>query len=226
MRDILPDEVFDEIAAHIRNRVPHAEEGWKAGSAEEDTITGDLGSALRTRHPHSITTGGVDYKWSLSYKKFLSKSKRSVEKRLGADGIFQVEYEDLATGEMTTKGLLFQSKNQWTGRNKKLLSQTDDMERFLPGGGAVFDYSPRGYTACDAAQAIAAEGRRSSVPQSEMLPLGDYLINRFMECTSGVRGIYYDATRNVLLVPDQRNGFDEHRFFIETRFRIEVLRIP
>lgn len=100
MRDIIPDVVFDEIADHIRIRVPHAEEGWRAGSSEEDTITGDLGSALRTRRAHSVTIGGIKYRWSLSYKKFLSKSKRSVEKRLGADGIFQIEYEDLATGEM------------------------------------------------------------------------------------------------------------------------------
>lgn len=226
MRDIIPDEVFNQIAAHIRNRMPHAEEGWRAGSAEEDTITGDLGSALRTRHPNSITTGGVNYKWGLSYKKFLGKSRRSVEKRLGADGIFQIEYEDLATGTMTTKGLLFQSKNQWRWRNPKLLSQAADMEQFLPGASAIFVYGPGGYKACDAAQAITADGRSSRVPQTEMLSLSGYLVDRFMECKSGIRGAYYDATRNVLVVPDQRNGFDEHRFFVETRFRVEVQRIP
>lgn len=225
MRDIIPDEVFDQIAAHIRNRMPHAEEGWRSGSSEEDTITGDLGSALRTHHPHSITIGGVNYRWSLSYKKFLSKSKRSVERRLGADGIFQIEYEDLVTGELTTKGLLFQSKNQWRGRNQKLLGQANDMEQFAPKGGAIFEYGPRGYKACDAAQAITANGQRNSVPDAEMLSLRDYLVDRFMECTSGIRGLYYDANRNVLVVPDQKNGFDAHRFFIETRFRIEVQRV-
>jgi len=226
MRNVIPDEVFDQIAAHIRGRMPHAEEGWRAGSSEEDTITGDLGSALRTHRQRSITTGGVTYKWSISYKKFLSKSKRSVEKRLGADGIFQIEYEDLVTGEMSTKGLLFQSKNQWIGRNQKLLSQAEDMEQFVPNGGAVFEYGPIGYKACDATQAIAANGQRENVPDAEMLSLGDYLVERFMECTSGIRGMYYDATRNVLVVPDQKKGFDEQRFYIDTRFRIEVQRIP
>jgi hypothetical protein len=226
MRTIIPDEVFDQIAAHIRARMPHAEGGWTSGSSEEDTITGDLGSALRTHYPRSITTGGINYRWSLSYKKFLSKSTRSVEKRLGADGIFQIEYEDLVTGEMTTKGLLFQSKNQWTGRNQKLLSQAKDMEQFVPKGGAIFEYGPRGYKACDATQAITANGQRNSLPDTEMLSLSDYLVDRFMECTSGIRGLYYDANRNILLVPDQKNGFDAQRFFIETRFRIEVQRIP
>jgi hypothetical protein len=226
MRDIIPDEVFDQIANHIRNRMIHAEEGYSSGSSEEDTITGDLGSALRTRHPHSITTGGITYRWSISYKKFLSKSKRSVEKPLGADGIFQIEYEDLVTGEMVTKGLLFQSKNQWIGSNQKLLNQAKDMEKFAPKGGAIFDYGPRGYKACDATQAITAGGKRDSVPTAEMISLSDYLVNRFMECISGIRGLYYDATRNVLLTPGLKNGFDEHRFFIDTRLRIEVQRVP
>lgn len=225
MRDIIPDEVFDQIAAYIRHRMPHAEEGWKAGSSEEDTITGDLGSALRTPHARSIIAGGLNYRWGISYKKFLSKSKRSVEKRLGADGIFQIEYEDLETGAMTTKGLLFQSKNQWKGRNKKLLGQAAHMEEFLPGGGAVFDYGPKGYKACDATQAIKAGGHRDRIPQRELLSLSDYLVERFMECRSGARGAYYDANRSVLVVPDHNNGFDERRFFIETRFRIEVQRV-
>lgn len=226
MRGIIPDTVFDQIATHIRIRMAHAEHGWVPGSAEEDTITGDLGSSLRTNHIHSINTSGANYRWSISYKKFLSKSKRSVEKHLGADGIFQIEYEDLATLEITTKGLLFQSKNQWTGRDQRLLSQAKKMEVFLPHGSAIFDYGPRGYWACDGDQVIVANGQRSAIPQTELFPLGDYLIDRFMECTSGTRGAYYDASRNVLIIPNQQKGFDMHRFFIKTRFRIEVQRIP
>lgn len=173
----------------------------------------------------SVASGGAVYRWGISYKKFLAKSKRSVEKRLGADGIFQIEYEDLRTGEMVTKGLLFQSKNQWKGRNQKLLGQARDMERFLPRGGAVFDYGPNGYTACDATIAIQRDGDRGRVAKNEMLALGEYLVSRFMECRSGTRGAYYDAARNVLLIPDQRNGFDERRFFVESRFRIEISKL-
>ncbi|MEP7125042.1 MAG: hypothetical protein ABJE95_29195 [Byssovorax sp.] len=226
MRDIIPDRVFDEIADHIRRQMRHAEEGWRAGSSEEDTITGDLGGSLRTRQMHKTTSHGSSYEWGISYKKFLGKSKRSVEKRLGADGIFQIEYEDLETGKMETKGLLFQSKNQWKGRNEKLLNQVGDMEKFLPGGGAVFDYGPNGYKACDAVSAIQADGRRNLVPESNLLTLSDYLVDRFMECKTGTRGAYYDAARNVLIIPDRSNGFDEQRFFVESRFRIEVHKLP
>jgi hypothetical protein len=226
MRDVIPNQVFDEIADHIRRQMHHAEEGWRAGSSEEDTITGDLGASLRTHHMRASSSDGMVYRWGISYKKFLGKSKRSVEKRLGADGIFQIEYEDLRTGKMETKGLLFQSKNQWKGRNQKLLGQVGDMERFLPGGGAVFDYGPDGYKACDGVHAIQADGRRDRVHGSELLTLSDYLVNRFMECKSGTRGAYYDAARNVLIIPNRNNGFDEQRFFVESRFRIEVHRLP
>lgn len=225
MRDVIPDPVFDEIADHIRNRMRHAERGWTAGSAEEDTLTGDLGASLRTNRMRSTASDGTAYTWGISYKKFLAKSKRSVEKRLGADGIFQIEYEDCQTGKLVTKGLLFQSKNQWTGRNQKLLGQAQDMERFLPGGGAVFDYGPSGYRACDATVAIQRDGNRGRIANGDMLSLDEYLVSRFMECRSGTRGAYYDAARNVLLIPDQHNGFDERRFFVETRFRIEIYRL-
>lgn len=224
MRDVIPSEVFDAIASHIRRRIEHAEAGYGAGSSEEDTITGDLGGALRTNGINTTFANGSAYQWGISYKKFLGKSKRSVEKRLGADGIFQIEFENLQTGKMESKGLLFQSKNQWQGRNAKLSDQASDMERFLPGGGAVFDYGPRGYSAFDATDVVRVGGQRRSLESGRRYSLADYLVDRFMECKSGTRGAYYDAGRNVLIIPNRAGGFDEQRFFVETRFRIEVLK--
>lgn len=224
MRDVIPDNLFDEIATHIREGIQHAERGYGAGSSEEDTITGDLGSSLRTRQTHSLQARGSQYRWKLSYKKFLSKSRRSVEKLLGADGIFQIEYEDAATGMLVTKGLLFQAKNQWKSKDPKLASQAADMERLLPGGAAVFSYGPLGYKACNAARAVEAEGKSSLVKNGELISLGDFLIGRFMECKSGTRGAYYDAERENLIVPRLGDGFDAQAFFAATRFRIEVTR--
>lgn len=224
MRDVIPDNVFDEIAIHIREGIEHAEQGYDAGSSEEDTITGDLGSSLRTNRTHSLQARGSQYRWMLSYKKFLSKSKRSVEKRLGADGIFQIEYQDAATGIFVTKGLLFQAKNRWTRKDPKLASQAADMEKLLPGGAAVFSYGPLGYKACNAASAVTAQGEPSQVKDGELISLGDFLIGRFMECRSGTRGAYYDAERTILVVPRVGDGFDEQKFFAATCFRIEITR--
>ena len=224
MRDVIPDEVFEQIASHIRGGVQHAEQGYDAGSSEEDTITGDLGSSLRTSGSHSLQVGRSQYKWKISYKKFLSKSKRSVEKKLGADGIFQIEYEDSPTGQRFTKGLLFQAKNQWKSSDPKLARQAADMERLLPGGAAVFSYGPRGYLACNASQAVAAEGKPSLVQVGELISLGEYLVGRFLECRSGTRGAYYDAERSILVVPSTSDEFYQQEFFAATRFRIEVTR--
>jgi hypothetical protein len=224
MRDVIPDNVFEEIAAHIRERIHHAEQGYESGASEEDTITGDLGSSLRTDRTHSLQADGYQYKWRIAYKKFLSKGRISIEKRLGADGIFQIQYEDTQTGKLVTKGLLFQAKNQWTSSDPKLALQADKMEKLLPGGAAVFSYGPRGYKACNAAIAVKSEGRPSLIETGELMRLGDYLIERFMECRSGTRGAYYDAQKKILVVPRMGNGFDEQQFVAATRFRIEVSR--
>lgn len=222
MRDVLPDEVFSEIADHIRERIPHAEGGWSAGEDEEDTLTGELGGALRTRRTYEVETNRAIYRWRIDYKKFRSKSIRSVEKPLGADGIFQIEFEDLRDGSLQTKGLLFQAKNQWRQTDGKLLEQTSAMERFLPNASAVFEYRPDGFRACESVEVIRSGGSPRQVGDGKLMALGDFLVDQFMECKVGMRGAYFDAARKVLIIPNRFNSFDERRFELKTRFRVEV----
>ena len=93
---------------------------------------------------------------------------------------------------MFRKGLPFQSKKNWKGRDRRLASQARDMMRRV-GNGIVINYTPDGYSACEIEQAIEARGNRRAVANAgHFEPLGQMLANRFLECRIGILGLYYD----------------------------------
>lgn len=61
-------------------------------------------------------------------------------------------------------------------------------------GGIVVDFESTGYSACPAQAVVAAKGNRTQVKASGQLrSLGQILGNDFLECTIGVKGLFYDA---------------------------------
>ena len=88
-----------------------------------------------------------------SYK-LRERGAHAPEKELGADGIFQIEVLDLNGKFIVRKGLLFQSKIGWTGRDGRLFEQA----RNLLGqseSAIVIDYSPDGYKAIPARMSLS-----------------------------------------------------------------------
>jgi hypothetical protein len=202
MHDLIPDPVFVSIQNHLVRVGNHAESGWEGGSADEDTLTGDLGAQLRTNWT-TIKVGRTSWRWRVRYKKFRGKGPGAFETRAGADGIVQAEVLRGKDQVELFKGLLFQAKKGRLPRSKTVLEQVQKMENIAPGSSAVFEYSSEGYRAVDGrdylSQPIAQTERGKRTPT----PLGSYLGDLFLPCKSGLRGMYYDAERELLLVPRQ-----------------------
>jgi hypothetical protein len=133
MRDVLPTALYDEIARALRRRRDRGTKGWTAGEDEEDTLTGDLCGHLRSDWKRLRLGDAGLWRWRVTYKKFRSRSGRSAERALGADGIIQIEVIDLVTDELYRKGLLFQAKRRSMHRDARLLNQVRQMEALVPG---------------------------------------------------------------------------------------------
>jgi hypothetical protein len=215
MEDVIPDEVLREIKVYLHKQIARAERGWHAGEEDEDTLTGDFGGSLRT--DGWITTGanGGSWAWQISYKKFRGGGPNAPEKSLGADGVFQIEVRVNDTSILVFKAILFQAKKDRSSSRGNLLKQVRDMEQIAPGGSAVFEFGPNGYRAASGDEIlIMSERNPQRIPHPNQ-PLDSFLADRFLPCESGLRGMFYDAERQNLIVP-QKDG----------TIRIVNIRIP
>jgi hypothetical protein len=223
--DVIPPLVFASLQDKMRSGCEFAEQGWEAGSDEEDTLTGDLGASLRRPWQDVFDPDSREvWRWRVSYKKFRSKGKSADEKLFGADGIFEIAVLDQRTGTRYVKGLLFQAKKKGDARKKKLEEQARQMERIAPGGAAILEYGPNGYSAWDAAESLLNTTAGDELKRISRL--GDYLAGRFLACKVGKLGIYYDAIRRSLVVPDETEGVRLVRARIGDRIRVEVESKP
>ncbi len=211
MRDVLPEEVVQTIKSHLRDRANEVQQQvWSSSHEDEDALTGDFFGNLRGSG--SLTVDGREYRWSVKYKKLRGRGQNAPEKRVGADGIFEVEVEDVESGELERKALPFQAKKIWRGRDGELVEQVQKMEEICAGASGVIDYSPEGFTALDGRAVLESNGR----PPKRRVPAGEYL-GGVVECTSGSRDVFYDASRGLLLVKSRAV-----RMPIKHRLRVSV----
>ena len=195
MRDVLPDEVVNAIKSHLRDRANRVEQQvWESSHEDEDALTGDFFGSLRTKD-RTVRVNGRECRWSVTYKKPRGRGQNAPEKRVGADGIFEVEVEDVESRELDRKGLPFQAKKGWCHRDADLVEQVKKMEDVCEGASGVIDYSPDGFTALDGRAVLENAGR----PPENRMSVGKYL-GRVVECASGSRDVFYDASRGLLLV--------------------------
>jgi len=220
MREILPTPVFGSIQQHLRSGARRGELGWEAGEDDEDVLTGDLGSCLRRGWSRRVQVNGSAWRWRVTYKKFRGRGRGAAERMLGADGILQVEVEDLRTGMVDLKGILFQAKKNWRSTNSKLVRQIELMEHIAPGGTVVLNYTREVYYAIDGPIVIRAEGKPELV--AHPMRLGDYLADTFLPCSSGLRGLYYDSRRRILIIPRPSPPPVISRFALSHRITVEV----
>ena len=218
MQNQMPSQVFAAIQNHLRTASELGEHGWEAGEDEEDTLTGHYLGKLQTDHWKVFFTPVGRWRWRVIYKKFASKSLDAPEKHLGADGIVQIEIEDVRRRELQYKGLLFQAKKRGKYQKKQLLKQAKQMEEIVPGGSAVFEYGPRQYFGIEAE--IVLGHKRLEDSNDEATRLGDFLADKFMPCTVGRRGLHY--TGRALLVPEETNSVARIRKKLKHRLTILV----
>lgn len=219
MRDVIPEPVFNEIQDHLRSVGNSAQSAWSAANAEEDTLTGDFCGRLRTEPKRILVSGGQQWEWSVRYKKFRGRGPNAFEKKSGADGIVVVEVTPATNGETLYKSLLFQAKKGDLRLDADLIEQVRKMERIAHGSSVVFEYREDGYRAAPGTFFLEGKSdRRTSVTRNEH-PLGSFLGDEFLPCNSGVRGMYYDAVRERLLIP---TGNDVRAMHVELRHRLSI----
>lgn len=214
MKDILPASVYAAIREHLVARAAVSPDGWEGGSDEEDTLTGDLGGTLRSNWQWIGVPDAGRWSWRVRYKKFRGRGRGAFEKPSGADGILQVEVSRGRTREL--KGLLFQAKKIGQA-NGRLTKQVTLMEELAEGGSAIFVYGPSVY------RAIGGRRHLEAPPETHQernlyQPLGEFLGDAFLPCDIGLRGMYYDAIRGLLVLP---NGA-AHRVVVRHRITVEV----
>lgn len=88
------------------------------------------------------------------------------------------------------------------------------MEKIAPGGSALFLYIPKGFGAISGA-AYLESSDALTIPN-----LGSFLGDTFLPCKSGLRGMYYDAVRDLLLVPT--GDGDIHATAVDLRHRVLI----
>lgn len=210
--DALRERAFrDILAAQYRSAIARAEEGYRRHVADEDAVTGGLGEAMRASGRVRLSDGSV-VTWTTTYTKLRGRGANPPEKRMGADGVFEIELQD-ALGRISRKSVAFQAKkNGRRSPDKRLRAQADQLAQ-LPGGGLVVVYTLNGYFAGDA-QAYAT--KQDLVPQRS---LTDVLAGSFLACERGSSRYYYDAVREVIVVSTPQGDLEIRKIPIRHRIR-------
>jgi hypothetical protein len=220
MRELIPASVFDSIRTHLRVAAETAATGWEANQDEEDSLTGDLGRLLKTPHTVHINLNGQVWRWRVEYKKFRGRGEGAFEGRTGADGIIQIEAT--LRGITLFKGILFQAKKATRFRAAEVREQITLIEKMAPGGSAVVLYDPAGYRAVKGTEFLNSEEGIVGNAVKRMLPLGSFF-DDFLECKNGVRGMYYEAVRERLLLPSLDGEIRAVPLELRHRVKIEVV---
>ena len=218
MTEFIPKPVLDAIGHHFKVTGRRAHHKWSINQAHEDALTGALFADLTTRRLRTTFANGKRWRWGVTATKFGSGGKASEEKKSGADGIVEIELENLESGMCQHKSMLIQAKKGWTGMDSKLLHQVSDMENLAPGATGLFDYSSNGYHGIDGREVIHAEGNRRHIPNL-LTGVGDFLADRFLVCKVGMRGMYFDANRRLLYLPHRASAL---KLKISRRLRVRI----
>lgn len=201
MRHAIPPSLFDIIRDRYLAGVSDAEDKFEMSAADEDSLTGALGQAISTGKPRFHQVNEEIYTWKISYFKLRGRGPGAPEKYTGADGLFQIEVKQ-KDSIVLQKGLLFQAKKNWSRKNKKLVSQCKDMQKITKSG-IVIDYAKVGYTACEIQDVINADGYKTNVKKSgKLAQLGQTLGEKFLGCSIGQHGLYYDTETKKILGTD------------------------
>lgn len=221
MVDVLPEAVLRSISNSYRHGISRAEQAYIHSQEDEDAVTGALGQALFV--PNQIVMlDSAMYTWSTVYYKLRGRGKNAEEKIYGADGIFQIILKNVHEKTLASKGLLFQAKNRWKGKDRNLATQAELLAR-NPHTAIVIDYSSAGYKACSAEIANRAVGNRNDILLEDMQSLSSILSEDFLYCRVGLMGIHYDHRTKKLTVPPYDAVRREYRHEITTTvFRNEI----
>jgi hypothetical protein len=184
----IPGHVKDAIVRHIDKAISKAVAAHGSAAEEEDTLTGQLGFALRTRR--RMADG---WTWSIDYTKFRGRGPGAAEKALGADGILEMRVRTVE-GEQR-KAALFQAKNAWKN-DGKLLEQALLLSNWREAA-FVLNFTPTTIETFLIDDVVRSRGLRSKVTRTQSF--SPFIANTFFPCTVGNPALMYDQERKVLI---------------------------
>lgn len=195
-RLFIPQQVLQAIRAHVETAVRHAESGYTSAQEEEDTITGELGGALRTNAEQIVEVTDAQvlgtWRWGITYSKFRSKAKGATESIVGADGILEIR---VGTPEQAQqKAALFQAKNTLK-YDPKLVEQCAKMSVWREAS-FVISYAAEGYKAYSLDDILLARG--SIAQANNGIPLASWIVDTFIGCRIGHPDLFYDKKERKL----------------------------
>jgi hypothetical protein len=215
----IPRQVLASIENHVQTATDRAVHGFLSAHEDEDTLTGELGSCLRSR----VQTINVEndeingpWKWSLTYSKFRGRGPAAPESFIGADGIFELTL-DYGT-QTDSKSLLFQSKTEWK-TDATLLNQAGRLSTWREA--AIFiNYTSQDFYAYSIDSVLASRGKE--LDAKNKLTLKEAFTKYFLNCRIGSMDIRYDSSHRRLIWRDLRGAVVATQFSIPNRFRLQI----
>ncbi len=120
MLRVLPGLVVRTLRKHSYAGVKEAEVRFRYHRADEDAVTGALGERLIKPEPIAIQVGPRAYLCARPLTSCVGAVPMPPRRNSAPTAIFQLEVLDLNGKFIVRKGLLFQSKIGWTGRDRRL----------------------------------------------------------------------------------------------------------
>jgi hypothetical protein len=215
----IPEEVLQSIKEHIEAAIPRAVSGFISANEDEDTMTGELGSSLRS----GTRTVVVDraevngpWKWAIDYTKFRGRGKNATESYVGADGIIELSLDWF--GRKESKSLLFQAKMDWRA-DASLMEQAVLLSTWREASIFV-NYTEATIEAFSIDSVLRSRGKHSDARNP--LPFADALTKYFLECKVGNTDLAYDPVSRQLRWRATSGVTVATQFSIPHRFRIKV----
>src|ERR1700761_1425881 len=119
----LPPVVLNFIRDRYVAGVANAQAQYQNAAGDEDSLTGALGALISTPEPVHFSFGSsIDIEVQIDFRKLRGRGQNAPEKRFGPDGIFQLQISTNGAPYFR-KGLPFQAKKNWNGRNRQLANQ-------------------------------------------------------------------------------------------------------
>jgi len=217
----IPDEVKEKIREHLSARYPYALEGFQSASEEEDALTGDFGSSLRTNNQKVFVKNNQqelpgEWTWGITYKKLRGRGPDSSEKRVGADGVFELMVRNGIRVE--TKSMLFQSKIYWQN-DPNLFKQAIKLSTWREAA-FLLNFTPSAIEAIDLDNTIMSRGKRQD--ETKSTNIDQFIGNDFLNCRVGDADLYYDAVKRILRWKSSDGSIVSTKFSIPNRLRITI----
>lgn len=211
----LPSPVLASIQRHLRRAVKAAVEAHESGQEDEDTLTGQLGFALRTRQPKRVAVDGQTWSWAIHYHKFRGRGPSATESLVGADGL--IEFSIDAVEQHFTKTALFQSKTD-SGRLQGLLAQCIVLSTWRTAA-FIIKYGRKQYSAFDLEDGFK---QALHLPHSAEMTLDTFLMDVFVACLVGDSDLHYEPSDRVLRWRDQDGKIVHTSFAVRHGLEIRV----